>query len=57
MPEDDAMGDNRNTDSQPQAEKDRATGKPEDQPAATKDEMTKAQEDAARERADKGGYQ
>lgn len=47
------MGDNRNTDSQPQAEKDRATGKP----AATKDEMTKAQEDAARERADKGGYQ
>ncbi|WP_211114930.1 hypothetical protein [Azospirillum baldaniorum] len=57
MPEDDAMGDNRNTDSQPQAENDRATGKPDDQPAATKDEMTKAQEDAARERADKGGYQ
>ncbi|TWA75716.1 hypothetical protein FBZ83_12269 [Azospirillum brasilense] len=51
------MGDNRNTDSQPQAENDRATGKPDDQPAATKDEMTKAQEDAARERANKGGYQ
>ena len=51
------MGDNRNTDSQPQAENDRAAGKPDDQPAASKDEMTKAQEDAARERAEKGGYQ
>ncbi|WP_174451688.1 hypothetical protein [Azospirillum baldaniorum] len=51
------MGDNRNTDSQPQAENDRKTGKSDDQPAATKDEMTKAQEDAARERAEKGGYQ
>ncbi|MBB3266697.1 hypothetical protein FHW79_004344 [Azospirillum sp. OGB3] len=51
------MGDNRNTDSQPQAENDRAAGKPDDKSAATKDEMTKAQEDAARERADKGGYQ
>ncbi|WP_188262960.1 hypothetical protein [Azospirillum tabaci] len=51
------MGDNRNTDSQPQAENDRATGKPKEQPGASKDEMTKAQEDAARERAEKGGYQ
>lgn len=56
------MGENRDTDSKPQPEKDTATGKPDAQPSGTKpsgtqDELTKAQEDAARERAENGGYQ
>lgn len=51
------MGENRNTDSKPQPENDTATAKPDAQPSGTKDELTKAQEQAAQERAENGGYQ
>ncbi|MCW2239062.1 hypothetical protein [Azospirillum canadense] len=52
------MGENRNPDTKPdQAGNDGATSKPEIPPPGTKDELAKAQEEAAQERAENGGYQ
>ncbi|MBP2295077.1 hypothetical protein [Azospirillum rugosum] len=52
------MDERRNTDAKPdQAEKDGATAKPDVPRPGTKDELTKAQEEAAQERAENGGYQ